>query len=78
MPVGSAREGGAYLVGGGDQRKEGMFAKGSVQAQVGGQFLEPGESCPFSLEIYALDYVAYGLHPEGQPVAFLLGTRRPP
>ena len=52
------------------QDKEGMFAYGPIDAQMGCQFLEPGESCVFSLEVQALDYVAYGLHPEGQPAAF--------
>jgi len=33
-------------------------------------FLEPGAECPFSLEIYPRDYVAYGLHPKGQPISF--------
>ena len=33
-------------------------------------YLEPGGECPFSLEIYARDYVAYHLHPEGAPVLY--------
>jgi hypothetical protein len=33
-------------------------------------FLEPGAACPFSLEIYSRDYVAYHLHPLGQPVVY--------
>jgi len=31
-------------------------------------FLKPGAECPFSLEIYGRDYVAYALHPLGQPI----------
>jgi hypothetical protein len=33
-------------------------------------FLKPGAVCPFSLEIYSRDYVAYHLHPLGQPVVY--------
>jgi hypothetical protein len=32
--------------------------------------LAPGEECPFSLEIYARDYVSYLLHPKGAPVVY--------
>ena len=31
-------------------------------------FLEPGAECPFSLGIYSRNYVAYHVHPFGQPV----------
>jgi hypothetical protein len=43
---------------------------GPVDVYVPCPFLEPGAVCPFSLEIYARDYVAYHLHPLGQPVVY--------
>jgi hypothetical protein len=49
---------------------DGMYPHGPVDTYCPCPFLEPGAECPFSLEIYARDYVAYGLHPYGQPVAF--------
>jgi hypothetical protein len=43
---------------------------GPVKVYAACQLLEPGAECPFSLEIYPKDYVAYHLHPEGTPVEF--------
>jgi hypothetical protein len=40
---------------------------GPVDSVCGCFALAPGASCGFSLEIYARDYVSYGLHPEGHP-----------
>jgi len=34
------------------------------------RLLVPGDSCSYSLEIYADDYVKYKLHPEGVPVQY--------
>lgn len=45
---------------------------GPVEALVPCPFLQPGGECPFSVEIYARDYVAYTLHPEGQPLSFFM------
>ncbi|MBN1887831.1 MAG: hypothetical protein JW850_07560 [Thermoflexales bacterium] len=50
--------------------KKVLWAHGPVQARCPCPFLEPGAQCPFSLEIYARDYVSYRLHPTGQPAAF--------
>jgi len=49
---------------------EDMFPHGPVDAHCSCPFLEPSAECPFSLEIYARNYVAYGLHPNGQPVEY--------
>jgi hypothetical protein len=49
---------------------EDMFPHGPVDAHCSCPFLDPGAECPFSLEIYARNYVAYGLHPNGQPVEY--------
>jgi hypothetical protein len=43
---------------------------GPVEVYAACTYLEPGAECPFSLEIYARDYVAYHLHPEGAPVMY--------
>jgi len=43
---------------------------GPVKVYAACTLLEPGAECPFSLEIYARDYVAYHLHPEGTPVEY--------
>jgi len=43
---------------------------GPVKVYAACTLLEPGTECPFSLEIYARDYVAYHLHPEGTPVEY--------
>ncbi len=43
---------------------------GPVKVYAACALLEPGAECPFSLEIYAEDYVSYMLHPEGAPVAY--------
>jgi hypothetical protein len=43
---------------------------GPVEVRAMCTLLEPGAECPFSLEIYPQDYVAYMLHPEGAPVAY--------
>jgi hypothetical protein len=51
---------------------EDMFPHGPVDARCSCPFLEPGAECPFSLEIYARNYVAYGLHPNGQPIEYNL------
>jgi hypothetical protein len=48
---------------------ESLYPHGPVEAQCPCLFLEPGATCPFSLEIYARNYVGYGLHPVGQPLA---------
>lgn len=53
-----------------DPDKEVLWAHGPIQARCPCPFLEPGAECPFSLEIYARDYVSYRLHPTGQPAAF--------
>jgi len=34
------------------------------------RLLVPGATCPFSLEIFAGDFVKYKLHPEGTPVQY--------
>ena len=46
---------------------------GPVDAYVPCPFLEPRAECPFSLDMYPRDYVAYHLHPWGQPIEY----RRP-
>ena len=43
---------------------------GPVEVYAACQLLAPGGECPFSLDIYTRDYVAYHLHPEGAPVAY--------
>jgi hypothetical protein len=43
---------------------------GAVDAHCPCLFLEPGAECPFSLETYPGDYVAYRLHPEGRAVEY--------
>jgi len=43
---------------------------GPVEVYATCALLEPGVECPFSLEIYAEDYVSYMLHPEGAPVEY--------
>ena len=43
---------------------------GPIDVYCRSQFLEPGAQCPFSLEIFPKDYVAYHLHPLGQPVVY--------
>jgi len=47
-----------------------LYPHGHVMAECPCTFLKPGQECPFSLETYARDYVAYALHAEGQPIAF--------
>jgi len=41
---------------------------GPVEARLPCPYLEPGSVCAFSVETYGRDYVAYELHPFGQPV----------
>jgi hypothetical protein len=43
---------------------------GPVEVYAACSLLAPGEACPFSIEIYPRDYVAYHLHPEGAPVEY--------
>jgi hypothetical protein len=43
---------------------------GPVEVYAPCPLLAPGAECPFSLEIYPRDYVAYHLHPEGAPVEY--------
>ena len=70
------------VAGQGKQGKRGGAGSGSVEhacdpnwhgtgkVYVACQLLEPGAECPFSLEIYPRDYVAYRLHPDGTPVEY--------
>jgi hypothetical protein len=58
--------------GGGEQKTEGSAEEvlrphGPVDVYCPCPFLEPGAECPFSLEIYSRDYVAYHLGYVGQP-----------
>jgi hypothetical protein len=41
---------------------------GPVEVYAACSLLAPGAACPFSLEIYPREYVAYHLHPKGAPV----------
>jgi hypothetical protein len=43
---------------------------GPVDVTCASPFLEPGAECPFSLEIYSRDYVAYHLGATGEPVEY--------
>jgi hypothetical protein len=43
---------------------------GPVEVYAACSLLAPGEARPFSLEIYAREYTAYHLHPEGAPVQY--------
>jgi hypothetical protein len=43
---------------------------GPVEVYAACSYLQPGASCPFSLEIYPGDYGSYHLHPEGTPLAY--------
>ena len=54
----------------GSFRDETGMGHGPVDVYSPCPFLEPGAVCPFSLEIYSRDYVAYHLHPLGQPVVY--------
>jgi hypothetical protein len=42
---------------------------GPVEVYAACSLLSPRDECPFSLEIYARNYVSYHLHPKGAPVA---------
>ena len=55
---------------GNGSRGEMLYPHGPVDALCTCSFLEPGEECSFQLEIYARDYVGYGLHAEGQPISY--------
>lgn len=55
--------------GGRGSSDDGRYPHGPVTVQSPCLFLEPGAECPFSLEIYARNYIAYHLGPKGQPVA---------
>lgn len=80
------REDGYYMITGwvrndGSETYEGVGVRASFLDDKGGgrgpvdvycpcPFLEPGAECPFSLEAYPWNYVAYRLHPLGQPVVY--------
>jgi hypothetical protein len=46
---------------------------GPVDAYAPCRFLEPGAECPFNVDMYPRNYVAYHLHPWAQPIEY----RRP-
>ncbi len=50
---------------------------GPIDVYVPCPYLEPGASCPFVLEIYPREYVAYHLHPLGQPLGVFYVWRAP-
>ncbi len=65
----------------GTETYEGIGVKASFLDDKGGgygpvdvycpcRFLEPGAECPFSVDMYPRNYVAYRLHPKGQPVVY--------
>jgi hypothetical protein len=52
------------------QGKQTQIPHGPVDVSCPYLLLEPGEECPFSIEMYARDYVAYHLHAEGRPAGY--------
>ncbi len=47
---------------------------GAVEVYCPCRVVEPGTACPFSLEAFPHNYVAYRLHPFGQPVVYHLAA----